>query len=70
MSILFAAMKNSEFDESLCKKEIEALKKAHIEAMNKAREEKLKNSGQLSTTGKVLNSKQLNKYLRKFPQKE
>jgi hypothetical protein len=69
MSVLFAALKNTEFNENLCSKEIEAVKKAHIEAMNRDREEKLKNSGQLSTTGKVLNSKQLNKYLRKFPQK-
>lgn len=68
MSVLFAAMKDSDFNEKNCTKEIEILNKAHVEAMNQAREEKLKNAGQLSTTGKNLTSKQLNSYLKKFPQ--
>lgn len=70
MSILFAALKNTEFTESACMKEIEALKKSNVDAMNAAREEKLKNAGQITTTGRVVNSKQLNRYLRKFPQPE
>lgn len=68
MSVLFAAMKDNDFNEKKCVKEIEALKNANVEAMNKAREETLKNTGQLSTIGRQLNSKQLNKYLRKFPE--
>lgn len=67
LSVLFAAMKTTEFNEKQCTKEIEALKNAHIEAMNTAREQKLKNSGQISTIGRMLNSKQLNRYLKKFP---
>lgn len=68
MSILFAALKNTDFNENACMKEIDALKKANVDAMNAAREEKLKNAGQITTHGKVLNSNQLNRYLRKFPQ--
>lgn len=67
MSVLFAAMKNNDFNEKSCAKEIEALKEANIAALNKAREEKMKNSGQISTIGHKLNSQQLNRYLRKFP---
>lgn len=68
MSILFAALKNTEFNENQCMKEIDALKKAHVTSMSTAREDKLKNAGQITTTGRLLNSKQLNKYLRKFPE--
>lgn len=66
MSIVFAAMKDNEFNEKHCQREIQALHKANIDAMNRAREDKLKNSGQISTIGKDLNSKQLNRYLKKF----
>lgn len=59
-------MKDNEFNEKQCTKEIEALQKAHIIAMDTAREEKLKNAGQVATIGKQLNSKQLNRYLKKF----
>lgn len=68
MSVLFAALKDTEFTEKNCTREIEALNKAHVAAMNKAREDKLKNAGQITTTGRELNSKQLNRYLKKFPQ--
>lgn len=67
MSVLFAALKDQDFNEKGCSKEIETLRKAHMEALAKAREEKLKNAGVISTVGSQLNSKQLNKYLRKFP---
>lgn len=67
MSVLFASLKDHEFNEAYCTKEVEALKQANIVAMNTARENKLKNSGALTTTGRDLNSKQLNKYLKKFP---
>lgn len=68
MSVLFAAMKDHEFNEAYCEKEIETLNKANIDAMNTARENKLKNAGAITTTGRDLNSKQLNKYLKKFPE--
>jgi hypothetical protein len=67
MSLLFAKLKETEFNEKKCTVEIETLNKAHIDAMNKAREDKLKNAGQISTVGKLLNSKQLNRYFKKFP---
>lgn len=66
MSVVFAALKDNDFNEKHCAREIQALQKANIEAMNRAREDKLKNSGQISTIGKDLNSKQLNRYLKKF----
>jgi hypothetical protein len=67
LSLLFAKLKETDFNEKKCTKEIDLLNQAHIAAMNKAREDKLKNSGQLSTVGKQLNSKQLNRYFKKFP---
>lgn len=67
LSVVFAAMKDNEFDEKSCKKEIDTLKKAHVDALNQAREEKLKNTGAVTTVGNQLNSRQLNRYLRKFP---
>ncbi|CRK92165.1 CLUMA_CG005694, isoform A [Clunio marinus] len=69
LSVLFAALKDNEFDEANCKREIDALKKAHVEAMEQAREDKLKNRGEIISTGTKLNSNQLNRYLRKFPSK-
>lgn len=67
LSILFAAFKDREFDEKMCKKEIEDLKKAHALAEIEKKEDKLRNSGQTVSTGKKLTSIQLNKYLRRFP---
>lgn len=68
MSVLFASLKDNEFNEKSCKKEIEQLKLANIAAMNKAREDKMKNAGQIATTGYNLNPNQINRYLRKFPE--
>lgn len=70
LSVLFAALKDNEFNEKNCVKEIEALRKANIEALNKAREEKLRNTGDVTSTGYKLSSTQLNKYFKKFPQKD
>jgi hypothetical protein len=67
LSILFAKLKDYEFDEKHCTKEIEALKKSFELATIQQREEKLKNSGQAVTTGRKLTSIQLNKYLKRFP---
>lgn len=67
MSVLFASLKDHDFNEAFCEKEITALNKANILAMNTARESKLKNAGFVTTIGRDLNSKQLNKYLKKFP---
>lgn len=69
LSVLFAAMKDNEFDEKLCKKEIEKLQKAHEISEQQHREEKLRNSGESVSTGRKLTSIQLNKYLKRFPLK-
>lgn len=69
LSILFASMKDNEFDEKSCKKQIDALKKAHEIAENQKREDKLRNSGAVVSTGRKLTSIQLNKYLKRFPLK-
>lgn len=69
LSILFAALKDHDFDEKLCKKEIEKLQKAHDISEIVKKEEKLRNSGEAVSTGKKLTSIQLNKYLKRFPLK-
>ncbi|KAG5680389.1 hypothetical protein PVAND_009898 [Polypedilum vanderplanki] len=69
LSILFAAMKDHDFDEKLCKKEIEALKKAHEIAEVQKKEDKARNSGLVVSTGRKLTSLQLNRYLKRFPLK-
>ena len=69
LSILFASFKDNEFDEKVCKKEIDALKTAHLQAEIEKKEDKLRNSGKAVSTGRKLTSLQLNKYLRRFPMK-
>lgn len=69
LSVLFAAMKENDFDEKLCKKEIEKLQKAHEISELQQKEEKLRNSGESVSTGRKLTSIQLNKYLKRFPLK-
>jgi hypothetical protein len=69
LSILFAAMKENEFDEKLCKKEIEAIKKAHDLAETQKKDDKARNSGLVVSTGRKLTSLQLNRYLKRFPLK-
>lgn len=68
LSLVFAKLKDTDFDDRKCNKELDQLRVAHVAAMNKAREDQLKNTGQLHTTGRQLNSRQLNKYLKSFPQ--
>lgn len=68
ISVLFAAMKDNDFNEQHCAREINALNKANKEALDCAKEQKMKNRGQIVTTGRQLTSKQLNKYLRGYPQ--
>jgi hypothetical protein len=66
---LFAALKESDFDERQCKKELEKLKIAYDQSLIDAKEKKLKNTGEVITVGKKLTSLQLNKYLKRFPTK-
>jgi len=68
IQVMFAALKESDFDEKSCVKEIQDLKMANLKALGEAREEKLKNAGSVVTTGNKLTSQQLNIYLNRFPQ--
>lgn len=62
-------MKNNDFNETLCAKEINALNKSHKEFLDRsfASKNTLASGAKLIKTGKLLDSKQINKYLRQFP---
>ena len=69
MSVLFASMKNTDFNETMCTKEINALQKSHKEFLDRsfASKQTVVQGAKLEKKGKLLNSKQVNKYLRQFP---
>ncbi len=66
LTVLFASMKNNDFNENKCSKEISTLQKNYKEFLDKKFELKHKDS-KILTAGRVLNSKQVNKYLKGFP---
>lgn len=61
-------MKNNDFNEKMCAKEIGNMKKNYKEFLDKKYAAKHTES-KLIQSGRVLNSKQINKYLRGFPNK-
>lgn len=67
LSVLFASLKNNDFNESFCTKEIEKVQNAHVAHLNK----KFANSQILTkgvvSTGRDLTFRQLNKYLKGYP---
>lgn len=67
ITVLLASLKTNEFDESLCKKEIELLQKTNIEHLDKKK--KIKEAAQrgVLATGRDLTFRQLNKFMRNFP---
>lgn len=67
LSVLFASMKNSEFTESMCRKEIENVQKAHVAHLNKRFAERQTYNQGVISTGRDLTFRQLNKYLRTYP---
>ena len=67
LSILFASLKDNEFDNSLCNKEIETLQKANVNYLNKKLAEKQITNKGIMKLGRDLNFRQLNKYLKGFP---
>ncbi|XP_055698832.1 coiled-coil-helix-coiled-coil-helix domain-containing protein 1 [Phlebotomus papatasi] len=68
MSILFACLKGAEFNESACVKEITSLKKCYKTFLDTKTQKKAEDKAGGMVTGKDLNYRQLNKYLRNYPQ--
>lgn len=66
MATMFACMKTNEFSENLCNKEISSFQKCYKANIDKAYQAK-KTENQGIVTGKDLTYKQLNKYLRNYP---
>nr|XP_036223253.1 coiled-coil-helix-coiled-coil-helix domain-containing protein 1 isoform X2 [Bactrocera oleae] len=67
MGVLFACLKDNEFVEKYCNKEIQQFQKCYkFYADSKFEAKKTVNQG-IITPGKNLNYKQLNKYMRRFP---
>lgn len=67
LTILFASLKNNDFNEAFCTKEIEKVQSAHVTHLNKKFAD-----GQIFTkgvvsTGRDLTFRQLNKYLKGYP---
>uniref|UniRef100_A0A6B2E5G8 CHCH domain-containing protein n=1 Tax=Phlebotomus kandelakii TaxID=1109342 RepID=A0A6B2E5G8_9DIPT len=68
MSVLFACMKGAEFNESACAKEITSLKKCYKTFLDTKTQKKADDKTGNVVVGRDLNYKQLNKYLRNYPQ--
>lgn len=68
MSILFACLKQNEFNEKLCSKEIQSFQNCYTDYMQKKSVKKQKEAKGLLTPGeKKLSHKQVNKLLKSFP---
>lgn len=67
LSVLFASMKNNEFNDSFCRQEIEAVQKAHVAHLNKRFADRQTFNKGVVSTGRDLTFRQLNKYLNRFP---
>ncbi|XP_055837850.1 uncharacterized protein LOC129906202 [Episyrphus balteatus] len=67
MAVLFACLKDNEFAEKLCPKEIATFEKCYKVHMDKKFEAKKTDSLGIVAPGKDLNYKQLNKFMRFYP---
>ncbi|ALC40890.1 CG12848 [Drosophila busckii] len=67
MGVLFACLKDNEFVEKYCHKEISQFKNCYKFYMDRKLEAKKTVNQGIVTPGNNLNYKQLNKYLRRFP---
>lgn len=67
MSLVFACLKNHEFAEKYCEKEIGQFKQCYQSHIDQAYAAKTRGNLGIITPGNKLNSKQLNKYFRRFP---
>lgn len=67
MAVFFACMKNNDFNESMCSKEIGTFQKCYKTFLdNKSAAKIVQNQGTLKA-GKDLNSRQINMLFKKFP---
>uniref|UniRef100_A0A1A9WI50 CHCH domain-containing protein n=1 Tax=Glossina brevipalpis TaxID=37001 RepID=A0A1A9WI50_9MUSC len=67
MSILFACLKDNDFVEKYCPKEISQFKKCYKNYMDTKQVQKANINQGIITPGYNLNYRQLNKYMRRFP---
>lgn len=68
MSVLFACMKNNDFSQQLCSKEIEAFQRCYKTTLTQKHTKKVKEAKGILTPGeKHLSHKQINKLLKMFP---
>lgn len=67
LSVLFASMKNNDFNDAFCRQEIEHVQKAHVAHLNKRFADRQTFNRGVVSTGRDLTFRQLNKYLNGFP---
>lgn len=67
LSILFASLKNNEFNDAACRKEVQTLQAAHVAHLNKRFADRQTYTKGVVSVGKDLTFRQLNKYLKGFP---
>lgn len=67
MSVLFACLKNNEFNQSLCSKEIGSFKGCYKSYLDSKYEAKIARQKGGVSTGKNLHARELNVFLRKYP---
>jgi len=69
MSIVFACLKNNDFNESLCSKELSTFQRCYKSFLDKKSDAKKVRDQGILTPGKNINSKQLNKLFKMHPNK-
>lgn len=67
LTILLASLKTNDFDESLCKREVETLRQTNIAYTQKRKLEKEATHRGIVSTGRTLSYRQLNKFMRGYP---
>lgn len=67
LGVLFACLKDNEFAEKFCSKEIQRFQNCYKFYLDKKTEAKKTTNQGIVTPGTNLNYKQLNKYMRRYP---
>ncbi|XP_076259977.1 small ribosomal subunit protein mS37 [Rhynchophorus ferrugineus] len=68
MSVVFACLKDHDFNQSLCSKEIEAFQKCYMKNINDVQQKRIREAKGILTPGdKNLTPKQLNILLQRYP---
>jgi len=69
IALLFACFQKTDFNQSLCLKEIESLQNCHSQARLRVKAHKeMERKGIITAGAKKLNHTQLNRFLQRFPQ--